>query len=554
MSLRDLLLDSPDHVQEYIRGLFTKLPFQLCELWVYRPDQEVFTCGYCMRKAANGEVRSWGLGHDDDQLNVLSQGPLWDQMSRNNGNPVEYISDIRDPHQQGFSIYREWLRSQDNQFDIIESLYPKFFVFDEVKQIFRLKDLALVRIFDPEDRTSGSELAGIIRMFNLLSPDNLKAPKATAQQVVLDAVLQIFVGFSFATLTLDAQTKKVKDFGSVTTKDGSLVNICTANANMRNTLELLSKAAVTENPIHLHGDSGTGKEIIARWIHQQSSRRDGMFYGFNIAALTQTLLESDLFGARRGAYSGQNAERIGVLETAGRGTVLIDEIGELPLDLQPKLLRVLEEREFVPLGQSLARPLQARVITSTLRNLEQDVREGRFRADLFHRLNVISVRLPPLRERREDMPLILDSLLEQSNTPIGLSDEVRFELLQRSWRDNNIRELKNFLVILALWAEDSMNITIRDLRKADLHQLQGGALSAFDPSEALMWAHTHKETYGLRASILDIIKVRLVQEAMEMRGSIQGASNFLAVRWNTVNKNLKLYQKYFRTNGKEEEA
>lgn len=559
MSLRELLLESPDHVKDYIHGLFTKLPFQLCELWIYRPELQVFTCNFCMLKRAEGEVRYWGSGHQDEQLNVLScaQGPLWEQMSKNTGNPVEYISDIKDGNQQGFSIYKDWLTSQDNQFRLIESVYPGVLVADAVKQIFRLKDLALVRIFDEHDtaehKNPGDELAGIIRTFNLIWPDDLRSQKPTPQQVVL-AVLQIIVRNSFATLASDTHRKKVRDFGTVTIENGPSVKICTANANMLNTLEFLLKAAATDQPIHLHGESGTGKEIIAKWIHQQSPRRNELFHGFNIAALSQTQLEADLFGAKKGAYTGLTADRAGEFEAAGRGTVLIDEIGDFPFDMQSKLLRVLQEREFVRLGEWKAKRLEARVITATHRNLEQDVKENRFRLDLFHRLNVLSARLPPLRERKEDLPLILDVLLEQPDTALGLADEVRFELLQRSWRNNNIRELKNFLVVLALVAEDSMNVTIRDLRKADLHNSQGGALAAFDPSEALMWAHTHKETYGLSASILNIIKVRLVQEAIAMRGTIQGASDFLNVRWNTVNKNLKLYQKYFRTNGNEEEA
>jgi two-component system, NtrC family, response regulator GlrR len=219
---------------------------------------------------------------------------------------------------------------------------------------------------------------------------------------------------------------------------------------IRRVFALLEKASSTDATVLLEGDTGTGKEAAAESIHRASSRRDGPFVAIDCSAIPADLLESELFGHERGAFTGAIGVRAGAFEAAHGGTVFLDEIGELSPDLQPKLLRVLERKETKRLGTNTTSALDVRVIAATNRNLREEVNARRFRSDLYYRLAVISVRLPPLRERREDLPLLVDHLLET----LGLADhaeasllrqpKVQAELLRHDW-PGNVRELRNYL-------------------------------------------------------------------------------------------------------------
>jgi len=207
----------------------------------------------------------------------------------------------------------------------------------------------------------------------------------------------------------------------------------------------------------IYGETGTGKELVARAIHNLSSRLSNSFVKLNCAAIPTGLLESELFGHERGAFTGAIAQRIGRFELANRGTVFLDEIGEIPLELQPKLLRVLQEREFERLGSSRTLTTDARLIAATNRDLASMVEEQKFRSDLFYRLNVFPVRVPPLRERPEDIPLLVRHFTEQCARRMNkkietISTETLKQMRQYHW-PGNIRELQNFIersVILTL--------------------------------------------------------------------------------------------------------
>src|SRR5581483_9917137 len=181
---------------------------------------------------------------------------------------------------------------------------------------------------------------------------------------------------------------------------------------LREVLRQVEIVAPTESTVLIYGETGTGKELIARAIHNLSARRDAAFVKLNCAAIPSGLLESELFGHEKGAFTGAIAQRIGRFELANHGTVFLDEIGEIPLELQPKLLRVLQEREFERLGSSQTRYTDARLIAATNRELAQMVEEGKFRVDLFYRLNVFPIRVPALRERLEDIPLLVQHFAE----------------------------------------------------------------------------------------------------------------------------------------------
>ncbi len=214
---------------------------------------------------------------------------------------------------------------------------------------------------------------------------------------------------------------------------------------MREVFGILERVAPTELTVLVTGETGTGKELVSRAVHARSPRKGGPFIVFDAGAAPESLVESELFGHERGAFTGAVQPRDGLFEAAHGGTIFIDEIGELPLELQPKLLRVLEQREVRRVGATRARPIDVRVVAATNRDLAAEVAAGRFREDLYYRLAVVEVRLPPLRERREDIPTLVDHLLrraESRRVVRGIDPLVRALFEAYHW-PGNVRELNN---------------------------------------------------------------------------------------------------------------
>ncbi|MGH8553883.1 MAG: sigma-54 interaction domain-containing protein, partial [Methylococcales bacterium] len=241
------------------------------------------------------------------------------------------------------------------------------------------------------------------------------------------------------------------------------------SAAIRTVLEKVSRVAVTDATVLIQGETGTGKELIARAIHSASKRRDKPLIKINCAALPAGLIESELFGHEKGAFTGAMTKRIGRFELADRGTIFLDEIGEIPLEIQAKLLRVLQELEFDRVGGTHPIKVDVRVIAATNRNLLQAVADKSFREDLFYRLNVFPVRTPPLRERHGDIPLLVRFLTEKFAPRIGKRIEGISALSMRrleaySW-PGNIRELEN-LIERALLVARGAEITADDLPEA----------------------------------------------------------------------------------------
>lgn len=243
--------------------------------------------------------------------------------------------------------------------------------------------------------------------------------------------------------------------------------------SMQPLLKQFRRVAPLSVPVLITGESGTGKEVLARAIHRFSSRPDEPFVAVNCASLPSELLEAELFGHSKGAFTGAVQRRIGKFELAGEGTLLLDEVGDLPLPLQAKLLRAIQEREFEPLGSNEMRPLKARILTATSRNLRDAIANSNFRLDLYYRLAVVALEVPPLRRRAEDLPSICDALLErfcvrEDQPRTRLDPGLQGRLRRYAW-PGNIRELENVLISSAVATDGGF---IREIQLADLPMRQ----------------------------------------------------------------------------------
>ncbi|MEM9177202.1 MAG: sigma-54 dependent transcriptional regulator [Myxococcota bacterium] len=225
--------------------------------------------------------------------------------------------------------------------------------------------------------------------------------------------------------------------------------IVAASDGMIDLLEMLERTAGYKSTVLVTGESGTGKEVIARTIHAQSPRRDAPFVAVNCGAIPENLLESELFGHAKGAFTGANRAHRGLFAEADQGTLFLDEIAEMPVALQVKLLRAIQEEEIRPVGETKSQQVDVRVIAATARDLEREIAEGRFREDLFYRLNVVRLEVPPLRERREDIPLLVDHFLSRFRDQLGkpvrtVADDTLELLVGYAW-PGNVRELENLI-------------------------------------------------------------------------------------------------------------
>lgn len=262
-----------------------------------------------------------------------------------------------------------------------------------------------------------------------------------------------------------------------------IVHQCDAMARV---VAMARRAAARTVPVLIEGESGTGKELFARAIHRASPRVDGPFIALNCGAISKSLVESELFGHERGAFTGATERHAGVFERANGGTLFLDEIGELDLDVQVKLLRVLQEPRFFRVGGTKLVDVEVRIVAATNRNLIEESQNGRFREDLFYRLAVAVLRLPPLRERQGDLGILIDSLLDQVNREAAgdpgyqhkrLSPGARNLLLQHAW-PGNVRELRNTLERAAIWA-DGETMEAGDVKGA-LLQVKTGSDQVLD--------------------------------------------------------------------------
>jgi DNA-binding NtrC family response regulator len=240
-----------------------------------------------------------------------------------------------------------------------------------------------------------------------------------------------------------------------------MIGQCSA---MRELFEKIKLVAPTNSTVLIFGESGTGKELVARALHQNSPRRNKPFLPVNVAAIPEALIESELFGHEKGAFTGAHEKRKGLFQAAAGGTLFIDEIGEMPLGLQSRLLRAIENKKVMPVGSSHETPVDVRLLAATNRDLEQRVQEGEFRKDLYYRLQVVVLQLPPLRQRREDIPLLVRYFIDQIAREAGrpakdIAPEALQALMDYDW-PGNVRELRNMLEgIIVLMMKDRIELS-----------------------------------------------------------------------------------------------
>jgi two-component system response regulator AtoC len=250
---------------------------------------------------------------------------------------------------------------------------------------------------------------------------------------------------------------------SAITQKYNFSNIIAESAVMKDIFETVKRLANFSTTVLVTGESGTGKELLAKAIHHNSPRRGRPFVAINCGAIPENLMESELFGHKKGAFTDATRDKKGLFEEASGGTIFLDEIGELPAHLQVKLLRALQEQQIRRVGDELTIDIDVRIVAATLRNLDDDVQIGRFREDLFYRLNVVSINIPPLRERREDIPVLIEHFMKKHNKRLGLAikrvaPEAMKVLMEHYWK-GNVRELENCIErALVLTESDAVDL------------------------------------------------------------------------------------------------
>ncbi|HEX3320576.1 MAG TPA: sigma-54 dependent transcriptional regulator [Terriglobales bacterium] len=306
-------------------------------------------------------------------------------------------------------------------------------------------------------------------------------------------------------------------------------NIIGRSPEMEKIYRIIGKASYSNHPVLILGESGTGKELVARSIHFSGPYRDKPFIPVDCGSLVPTLIESELFGYVKGAFTGASQTKDGLLAIANGGTVFLDEVGELPLDLQSKLLRAIQEKEIRPVGSTKRIPINIRILAATNRDLEQAVAQGSFRRDLYFRLNVLSLKIPPLRERRQDIPLLVGHFMERVSRESGMarsiSDDAMKALLDYDW-PGNVRELENYLE-RACAMTTNPEIQLRDL-PSSLH----GVPDLLAPPLPLR---------GKVMPMAELEKQTILNALVQLNGDKLLAARLLGIGKTTLYRKLKEY-------------
>ncbi|MCW7752835.1 sigma-54 dependent transcriptional regulator [Desulfobotulus sp. H1] len=351
--------------------------------------------------------------------------------------------------------------------------------------------------------------------------------------------LLLTIGNAMTMRTLEEERRAMADTMKKTLRFGRIIG---DSPEMQRIFERITQVAATRTSVLISGESGTGKELIARAIHDSSPRAAKAFVVVNCGSIPENLMESAFFGHKRGAFTGASADQKGFFEAADGGTVFLDEISELPLSLQVKLLRALQERKILPVGGTQEIPVDFRIISATNRSLEEAVIMGKFREDLFYRLNVVEIRLPPLRERKEDLRMLAQHFLDKYAKEMGKSvtklSSYAIDLLQRYDFPGNVRELEN--LIERSVALSSTNIILPESLSLSFHKRRN--IQKEDSFLAEMDALDEVATGVQLDAILEKLEKRYLEKAMELsRGSKQKAADLLGITFRSVRYRLRKY-------------
>ncbi|WP_456465401.1 sigma-54-dependent transcriptional regulator [Persephonella sp.] len=337
--------------------------------------------------------------------------------------------------------------------------------------------------------------------------------------------------------------KEIKEiYSTKTVSDSSEVDIIGKSPAMKEIFKIVGRASASNQPVLITGESGTGKEVVAKLIHKYSSRSDKPFIPINCAAIPSGLIESELFGYEKGAFTGADRSRQGKFQAADGGTIFLDEISELPLEAQGKLLRVLQEMEVTPVGSTKNIKVNVRVIAATNKNLVKLVAEDKFREDLFYRLSVIEINLPPLRERKEDIPELIELFTKQALKIHGLKkggftqESVKF-LMDYEF-PGNIRELKNLVnKLIAIYRERPITPDLIQVYLKDGKVSFTGWREDIRKEVSEMFTKGKKNIY---TKIVEDVEKVVIEEVLKYtKGNISEASKYLGIHRNTVHKKIE---------------
>jgi DNA-binding NtrC family response regulator len=310
-------------------------------------------------------------------------------------------------------------------------------------------------------------------------------------------------------------------------------NIIGASAGLKTLLEKVGKIAIRDTSVLITGESGTGKELIAQAIHYNSPRRDARFIAINCGALPESLLESELFGHKKGSFTGAGETRQGLLEAANGGTLFLDEIGNLPMNVQKTLLRFLQEKEFLRIGETRPTKVDVRILSATNSDLQAEVKSGAFREDLYYRLNVVNLHLPPLRQRREDIPLLAAHFIKEQNEKFGtrikgFAPEALHAAVDFPW-PGNIRQLHNVIeACLAIETADTISLSVL----SQFIDLPEGA-----PTERPLTGEESDYSAALSRFEIDYLKELLQRSG----GNVEMAAREAGMNMATIYRKLKKY-------------
>ena len=343
---------------------------------------------------------------------------------------------------------------------------------------------------------------------------------------------------------LDRLDQEVDQLSRQINESGGFHGILGKSAMMQKTIEVIQKAAQSDAPVIIYGESGTGKELVARAIHRSGRRKEGPYVQLNCAALNEALLESELFGHVKGAFTGAYRHRRGRFEAANGGDIFLDEIGDVPLSIQVKLLRVLESKQFERVGDHQPIFADVRIITATNKNLEELIAQKRFREDFFFRINVFPIFLPPLRHRSEDIPLLVNTFINRLNATTdkniaGLTSAAMQRFMEYRW-PGNVRELKSALEFAFVVAENGLI----DLDQMPPHIANAGwMLSHMDQPNSESFAHDQYRQMPASASLSpqSAEKNALIAALQQTKGNQSQAARILGVNRVTVWNRMKKY-------------